>query len=267
MLKSIRISGRVSRYAALFLFLVAIVSIAFGAAQRKAGPEWRRVWGDEFNGPRLDPEKWTVAQTAQVHNDELQYYLYDEAWTQNGHLVIRSRKRSYTGADGTRQYTSGKVSTARKFSFLYGTVEMRAQLPAGRGIWPAFWMLPAHEKSWPPEVDVMEMIGHEPRTIYMSNHRGLWPNTSVDMSPFTGPDFSAGYHTYTLEWAPGWLRWKVDGVTRKETTSDVPDQPMYLILNTAVGGKWPGSPDDSTKFPQHFRIDYIHVYQASSQSR
>lgn len=263
MLKSMSTGPRAKGYTALVLILVALVSIALGASGRKEQSKWRKVWGDEFNGPRLDSKKWTVAQTGQVHNEELQYYRYDEAWTQNGHLVIRSRKRQFTGDDGTRDYTSGKVSTARKYSFLYGTVEMRAQLPAGRGIWPAFWMLPAREKSWPPEVDVLEMIGHEPNKIYMSNHRGLWPKTSVDMSSFSGPDFSAGYHIYTLEWAPGWLRWKIDGITRKEVTTNVPNQPMYLILNTAVGGKWPGAPDDSTVFPQHFRIDYIHVYQSS----
>lgn len=231
----------------------------------KEPSKWRKIWSDDFEGKSLDAKKWTVYQSGKAHNAELQYYLYDEVWVQKGRLMIRSRQRRFTGSDGSRDYTSGKVSTARKFSFRYGTVEMRAKLPAGHGIWPAFWLLPAHEKSWPPEIDVMEMIGHDPRTIHMSNHRGRWPKTAVDMSSFTGPDFSADYHLFTVEWAPGWLRWKVDGVTRKETTTAVPDQPMYLILNTAVGGQWPGTPDQSTSFPQHFQVDYIHVYQSSSR--
>ena len=258
------------RFDSIYLrFLLALASIAVATVvialpiASKSGPqqEWRKIWGDEFNNARLDSSKWTVYSAGKNHNDELQYYTYDEAWVQDGKLVLRSRQRHFTGPDGTRAFTSGKVSTARKFSFLYGTVEMRAKLPKGQGIWPAFWMLPAHEKSWPPEIDIVEMLGHKPNTLYMSNHRGIWPNQAVDMSSHTGPDFSADYHLYTLEWAPGWLRWKIDGVTRKETTEGVPDQPMYLILNTAVGGKWPGRPDDKTRFPQHFYIDYIHVHQ------
>lgn len=244
---------------------VATLARTLTASPRQNQAQWRKVWGDDFNGNTLDRKKWTVYQTGQVHNEELQYYVYDEAWVQKGELIIRSRKRRFTGKDGTREYTSGKVATAKKFAFRYGTVEMRAKLPSGRGIWPAFWLLPAHEKTWPPEIDVMEMIGHDPHTIHMSNHHGLWPKNTLDKSEFTGPDFSADYHTYTLEWAPGWLRWKIDGVTRKETTKGVPDQPMYLILNTAVGGKWPGAPDNSTVFPQHFRIDYVHVYQQTGR--
>jgi beta-glucanase (GH16 family) len=253
------------RVVSCIVFAAALTAIALSAmpatGRNVARQEWRKVWGDDFSGKQLDPGKWIVSYSGRADNEELQYYVYDEVWTQDGKLVIRSSRRAFKGPDGTRSYTSGKLSTARKFSFRYGTVEMRAKLPLGRGIWPAFWLLPAHEKSWPPEIDVMEMLGHKPRTIYMSNHRGLWPKTEVDMTSFTGPDFSAGYHLYTLEWAPGWLRWKIDGVVRKETTTAVPDQPMYLVLNTAVGGKWPGAPDRSTVFPQRFLVDYIHVYQ------
>jgi beta-glucanase (GH16 family) len=258
-----------SRRAKISLSVLALMAAAVFILPRItaviAGPPFRKVWGDEFDGNKVDPQKWTVFFDGKPHNNELQYYTYDEVWAQNGNLVIRSRKRPFTGPHGTRQYTSGKLSTARKFSFLYGTVEMRAKLPRGRGIWPAFWMLPAHEKTWPPEIDIMESLGHEPNKIYMSNHTGLWPNTDAHISSFTGPDYSADFHTYTVEWAPGWLRWKIDGVTRKEITEGVPDQPMYLILNTAVGGKWPGSPDESTPFPQQFLIDYVHVYQAEQR--
>ena len=244
-------------------FAAALVGITRGDSRPASKMQWQKVWGDDFDGARLDNNKWTSFQTGNNYNNELQHYMYDEVWLHDGALTLNSRRRAFTGPDGAREYTSGKVSTARKFSFLYGTVEMRAKMPAGRGVWPAFWMLPASEKSWPPEIDIFEMLGHEPHTLYLSNHRGLWPNHKADSTSFTGPDFSENFHTYTLEWAPGWLRWKIDGITRKEVTTDVPNQPMYLILNTAVGGKWPGAPDQGTVFPQHFRIDYIHVYQSS----
>jgi beta-glucanase (GH16 family) len=137
---------------------------------------------------------------------------------------------------------------------------MRAKLPATRGIWLAFWMLPV-DGAWPPEIDIFELLGHLPNRVYMTNHWGSYPNQKSDQSYFSGPDFSAGYHRFTLEWQPGWMRWKVDGQTRKVVTQNVPDRQMYLILNTAVGGNWPGSPDRSTMFPQHFWIDYIQVFQ------
>jgi beta-glucanase (GH16 family) len=227
--------------------------------------QWRKVWSEGFNGSSIDTSKWNVIDSGKTHNNELQYYVPDEAWPENGKLMLRSRKRDYNGDDGKRDFTSGKVTTKGKFSFKYGTVEIRAKLPASRGIWPAFWLLPEHG-SWPPEIDVFELLGHEPRRIYMNHHWGTYPLQKSKPSSFSGPDFSSSFHRFTLEWQPGWMRWKVDGVTRREVTHNVPDQKMYLILNTAVGGDWPGSPDKSTVFPQHFAIDYIQVFQRFDSS-
>jgi beta-glucanase (GH16 family) len=231
---------------------------SFAQGQEKV--VWRKVWSDEFHGSRLDTRKWNVIDSGNPHNNELQYYVPDEVWLQESKLVLRSRRRSYSGPDGTRDFTSGKVTTQNKFSFRYGTIEMRAKMPSGRGIWPAFWMLPV-DGGWPPEIDIFELLGHDPHRVYMNNHWGDFPNQQSALSSFAGPNFSAGYHRFTLEWQPGWMRWKVDGVPRREVTQNVPDRQMYLILNTAIGGDWPGAPDGATNFPQEFRVDYIQVFQ------
>jgi hypothetical protein len=129
----------------------------------------------------------------------------------------------------------------------------------GKGLWPALWMLPS-SGSWPPELDIVEVIGHQPNVAYMNVHWGVWPDKKNKGALYIGPDFSAGYHVFALEWNEEELVWLIDGQERFRTKAYVPHEPFYLILNTAVGGDWPGSPNSATVFPQYHEIDYVRVY-------
>ncbi|RMF84949.1 MAG: glycosyl hydrolase family protein [Planctomycetota bacterium] len=225
---------------------------------------WTLIWSDEFDGPSLDGNKWRVEDLHLIKNAELQYYAPDDVYLQNGNLVLRSQQRTYWGYDENgawRQfdYTSGLVDTRDRFAFTYGRVEVRAKLPSTQGIWPAHWMLP-DSRQWPPEIDIMELLGHEPTRVYMTHHWGTWPNVQSDGGSYSGPDFSAGFHTFAIEWLPDRILWYVDDVLRFSSTISIPQEPFFLTLNTAVGGNWPGNPDGTTVFPQYHEIDYVRVY-------
>lgn len=221
-----------------------------------SAPEWTLVWNDEFNGANVDTTKWSLWDWASTKSNELEYYTPDEISVDNGCLRIRSQKRVYRG----REYTSGKLSSQGKFEQTYGRFEMRARLPAGKGMWPAFWLNGA--KGWPPEIDVLEMLGHQPNVIYMTNHfRKLLGGIVFKQGVYRGPDYSNDFHTFAMEWEPGEIRWYIDGAERFKSWQGVPKEPMYIILNSAVGGNWPGSPDTATVLPQYYDIDYVRVYK------
>lgn len=152
-------------------------------------------------------------------------------------------------------YTSGLITTQPSFAQAYGYFEMRARLPRGKGVWPAFWLLPT-DLSWPPELDVMESIG-DPGKIYVTSHSKLEhvPGTPVDIDP-------EGFHVFAVSWDPQQLVWYVDGreIDRQPTPPDM-TKPMYLLANVAVGGNWPGSPDATTRWPARMSIDYIRAYR------
>lgn len=250
--------------------LIVVASLACGLASQPSRaatpasapasapslPGWVLTFDDEFNGDTIDAAKWNPEDWASTRNHELQYYAPDEVSVSHGCLRLNSQPRDYKG----RHYTSGAANTKGKFSQLYGRFEMRAKLPATKGIWPAFWMLPAGG-GWPPEIDIMELIGHKPNTVYMTNHWGTAKDHKQNGSPFVGPDFSADFHTFAVEWEKGEIRWYVDGEQRFKSTQGAPDKPFYLLVNTAVGGDWPGKPDTTTVFPQVYEIDYIRAYQ------
>lgn len=214
---------------------------------------WLLVWHDEFNGPSIDHKKWNVLNEPSPRNNELQYYAPDDVYIKDGMLRIKSERRDYKG----KSYTSGGVTTKNKFHFLFGKVEIRARLPKGQGIWPAYWAPPAGQA--PYEIDIMEMLGHEPNKIYMTSH-WLGNEHRQHQSTYIGPDFSAGFHTFSIEWEPDRIRWLIDNVERYTLIQDVPNVPSILFLNTAIGGVWPGNPDETTQFPQFNDIDYVRVY-------
>jgi hypothetical protein len=175
----------------------------------------------------------------------------------NGELEIRADNTPARDLAALRgyKYVSGVITTQPSFSQTYGYFEMRAKLPAGKGLWPAFWLV-RKDLSWPPEVDIMESIGN-PSEYYATLHaHGVQdPGTKIAISP---DDF----HTFAVSWDPKDIVWYVDGreVKRMPTSADM-HEPMYMIANLAMGGDWAGYPDASTPFPAAFRIDYIRAYR------
>lgn len=152
-------------------------------------------------------------------------------------------------------YMSGVITTQPSFSQTYGYFEMRARLPRGKGLWPAFWLLPL-DQSWPPEIDVMESIG-DPSQVYVTTHS---KTTKVPgFEPKVAPD---EFHTFAVSWDVSDVIWYIDGkeVGRHATPADM-HKPMFMLANLAVGGNWPGRPDASTRFPAKYEIDYIRAYR------
>ena len=162
------------------------------------------------------------------------------------------------------------------FSQAYGRFEARIKIPAGQGMWPAFWMLgnDISTVGWPKcgEIDIMENIGKEPGTVHGSLHgpstTGPTSDTSDPFSLPAGQKFADDVHLYAVEWEPGVVRFYVDAnlyatVTQSQWPAGgawVFDHPFFIILNVAVGGDWPGSPDNTTVFPQQMLVDYVRVY-------
>jgi beta-glucanase (GH16 family) len=220
---------------------------------------WKLALADEFNGPKLNRSKWIDSYPGGVRthsNNEQQYYAEDGWEVKDGHLRFKAEKRS----KGGKPYTSGMICSFGKLARQYGWFEIRCRVPKGKGMWPAFWLLPA-DRSWPPEIDVMEILGHEPDKVYMTNHWVNEPPSHIgNGKPFKGPDFSAGFHTFAVDWSKDALVWYVDGIERFRTAENVPHVPMYVLANLAVGGDWPGMPDATTTFPGFMDIDYIRVY-------
>jgi beta-glucanase (GH16 family) len=239
----------------------------------------RLVFSDEFDTATLDDEAWHTCfwwapTTCAIEtHDDAGLYTASNVSVADGVLTLRARREQATGWNGTSyDYTSGMVSTGgssystpRKkpgFTFTYGYAEARMQVPAGRGLVPAFW-LPMADHAWPPEIDVMEMLGSDPGRTTMHYHYRRSNGTHADVGKgWNGPDFSAGWHTFGVDWEPGSIVWYVDGVERASFTDPcVTDQPAYLVLNLGVGGTWAGSPDESTALPADLAVDYVRVYQ------
>jgi len=245
-------------FSAALAFLVA--PSAQAAPDKTAKPGWTLTFDDEFNGSKLDTAKWidSYPDNSRTHNNgEQEYYAPDGYAVSHGALHLKGERRP----QGGMPYTSGMVASYGKFAQQYGWFEMRAKLPAGKGMWPAFWLLPA-DKNWPPEIDILEMLGHEPSKVYLTNH---WQDAAGKHQShgenFVGPDFSRGFHTFAVDWEADSIVWYIDGTERSRSTEGIPTMPMYLLANLAVGGDWPGNPDATTPFPGLMDIDYIRVYQ------
>ncbi len=223
-------------------------------------PGWALVWNDEFDGTTLDASKWNVVSDAPggyqncCLRGTLGAWSADDVSVANGTLQLKTERREYQG----KPYTSGAVTTQGKFSYLYGRIDIRAQIGAGDGLWPAFWLLPANMLGYSAayEVDMMEALGQDTHTDFMVD----WVQNHNTYCQFTGPDFAADYHVYSFVWSATSISWLIDGTPRCSLTSGMPTVPMYLILNDRIGGDWPVPPDASTHLPQQVSIDYIRVY-------
>jgi beta-glucanase (GH16 family) len=260
--------------------------------QKEAGAvpgagDWQLAWSDEFNGPagaKPDPAKWSYKIGNKKNNEELQYYTDSEqnaSMDGAGNLVITARKETPPGSScwyGTCKYSSARIETAGKFSQAYGRFEARIQVPSGRGIWPAFWTLGDDPKGvgWPTkgEIDVMEILGQAPSTVYGSLHGPGYSGGAAVNKAYTlptGQSFADGFHTFAVEWEPNVVRWYVDDqLYETRTPADLPtgtkwvyDHPFSILLNLAVGGNFPGDPDSKTQFPAEMKIDNVRVYKRS----
>jgi beta-glucanase (GH16 family) len=152
-------------------------------------------------------------------------------------------------------YMSGLITTQPSFSQTYGYFEMRARLPQGKGLWPAFWLLPT-DQSWPPEIDVMESIG-DPSQVFVTTHSKVVKREGFERRIAPGV-----FHVFAASWDERNVIWYIDGrEAGRHPTPDDMHKPMFMLANLAVGGHWPGSPDASTKFPARYEIDYIRAYR------
>ncbi|MBZ0295819.1 MAG: glycoside hydrolase family 16 protein [Anaerolineae bacterium] len=246
--------------------------------------KWMLVWEDDFDGEEGDPineENWTCEIGGQGWgNREWEYYTdRPENVSLNGEslLVINAQEEEDFSEGrcwyGNCKYTSARCITHDKFAVTYGRIEARIKVPFGQGIWPAFWMLGENfgEVGWPNsgEIDIMEFIGREPKTVYGTVHGpGYSGADGVSGNIVLEEDISDDFHVFAIEWEPEEIRWYLDGEEYHRVTPAslhgsewVFDHDFFILLNLAVGGNWPGYPDDTTIFPQQLLVDYVRVYQ------
>lgn len=267
-----------------FIILALLLAPALAADSKVRPPAgWVHVWSDEFeqaDGSSPNPSRWAFdLGGGGWGNEELQTYTArrENSRIEQGQLVIEARRERFTGPDQrTRDFTSARLKTLGKFSFTYGRVEARIQIPRGKGLWPAFWTLGTNLNvvSWPKcgEIDILENVGREPTKVHGTVHgpgysAGDGPTRSYQLP--SGAAFAEAFHVYAVEWDPQQIRWFVDDTPYFTLTpAQLPagtrwvfDQPHFLLLNLAVGGRWPGPPDETTPFPQTMKVDYVHVYQ------
>ena len=161
-------------------------------------------------------------------------------------------------------YTSGLIQSSTSFYMEYGYFEERALLPAGQGFWPAFWM-ENEAGGWPPEIDAMENLGNVMTTIYQNLHYGTSSQTGPAAVTLT--DASLNWHTYAVDWEPSTISFYVDGVmTNSYSTPSGMNVPMYMLINLAVGGTWPGSPNGMTTFPSSMYVKWVHVWKSPNST-
>lgn len=242
------------------------------------------LWHDEFNGTELDENNWTKElRNPGWTNNELQEYTgsNDNIFVKDGCLILKAIKT--VDENGKDYYTSGKVNSQNKRDFLYGKVVTRAKVPEGKGLWPAIWMMPQEEMyygQWPKcgEIDIMEVLGDQTNIAYSTIHYGEPHGEQQGMLRLDSGSFADDFHDYSVEWEPGEMRFYIDEelvltcndwYSREDGTGEKPypapfDQPFFVQMNLAVGGNWPGNPDESTDFENaEFLVDYVRVYQKS----
>ena len=261
----------------LFISLIFVLTATqFATAQSN----WELVWAEEFDTDTLDMGNWeyqigTGASEGLFSwgNNERQYYTDREEniYLEDNKLHIRALDDSFAN----RSYSSARIRTKDKADFKYGKFEIRAKVPEGQGMWPAIWMMPTDNVygTWPKsgEIDIMELVGHEPNVVHGTVHYGPdWPNNREHGGSITKSDgnYSDDFHIYSIIWRPDQIDWFVDGQLYARTTPahlaphNWPfDQYFHFILNVAVGGTWPGDPDNTTEFPQEMIVDYVRVYE------
>lgn len=270
-----------------FLLLTVLVFGGAGCAlsvDAPASPRWELTFAEEGQGDANSAPsaaRWAHDlggggwgnKESQTYTDGNANAFYDG----QGHLVIEARQETRTAPDGIeRGYTSARLKTQGLFSQRYGKVTARLKIPRGQGVWPAFWMLGDSFATigWPEcgEIDIMESVGNSPDWIHGTLHGPGYSGGGGLQGSFKHPDgqaFADDFHVYTVEWSPDAIRWFIDGeLYHTRTPADAgPNRwaydsgPFFVILNVAVGGEWPGYPDETTEFPQRMVIDYVRAYR------
>lgn len=251
------------------MLLVAALIVTLLPAP-SANAAYSLVWSDEFNGTSINTNNWTFEIGTGSNgwgNNELQYYTNrpENARIENGNLVIEARQESYGG----RNYTSARLKTQGKQTFKYGKIEARIKMPKGQGIWPAFWTLGSDITTvgWPRsgEIDIMEHVNNENNTY---GYIHWFNNGNVSYGGASHTIDVTDYHVYSIEWTPSSIKWFVDGIQFREANianningTGAFHKEHFLLLNMAIGGNWPGSPNSSTAFPAKMYVDYVRVYQ------
>jgi len=250
--------------------------------------QYSPTFTDEFDALSLDLEDgqskgvWRtnfgyggVHSRTLVNNRELQVYA-DRLFTGTGttnlkldpfriadgklEIVAEPLKEDLRQFAWGLSYSSGLLTTKASFSQMYGLFEIRAKLPKGKGLWPAFWLLPEN-RAWPPELDVLEVLGDDMKKLYVSWHSNVGGKHTADSKAIEVPDMSAEFHTYSVVWEKDTLMWFFDDVqVASRSTPEDFHLPMYMLINLAVGGGWPGSPDKTTPFPAKYTIDWVRAY-------
>jgi beta-glucanase (GH16 family) len=247
------------------------------------------MWSDEFDasqGSSLNPDDWTCRIGGSGWgNSERQYYTdrpENVSHSGDGTLVITVLEENpddYSCWYGECTYTSARCNTVEKVEFTYGKVEARIRLPFGQGLWSALWMLGGEndypEADWPAagEIDIMENLGSEPQTVHGTIHGpGYSGGGGVRGSLHLDEPVNEDFHVFGIEWEPNVIRWYVDGEEYFTVTPDsingrdwVYDHDFFLLMNIAVGGTWPGLPDETTQFPQTMEFDWIRLYQRQAE--
>ncbi|MDK2886546.1 MAG: hypothetical protein PWP54_1104 [Thermosipho sp. (in: thermotogales)] len=270
----------------ILVFLLISITFVLGSCENNNfnADNWKLIWSQEFDDSVIDRNVWNF-EIGNGHskgipgwgNNELEYYTDGEnAYIQNGILVIEARKEGRRDAYGTYNYTSSRMTTQGKFEVKYGRIEVRAKFPYGKGLWPAVWMLGSDIGSvgWPNcgEIDIVEFLGHESTKVYGTVHGpGYSGGNSISGSyELTDPDFTEDFHTFGIIWDEEKIDFYVDDYVYYTVSkmyvlsrgySWVFDKPFFIIVNLAVGGNWPGYPDENTQFPAKMYIDYIRVWQ------
>lgn len=230
---------------------------------------------DEFDGSALNRKLWFTCYTwvnpgqrcTNGGNLELEWYEPRNVTIAGGYLRLTATAhpstRTHPYASGMIQ-SGGTLSTPATFAYRYGYAEIRAKLPRGPGMWPAFWLVQAN-RQWPPEIDMMEWQGVDPVTDVVTVHwkdaRGKHRQSSTGVN--TGVKLWQGFHTYGADWEPDAITWYFDGkpIKRFAEKQWIPDKPMVAILNLAIGGWEPGQhAPHAADFPATFAIDYVRIW-------
>ena len=246
-----------------------VILFSFGCIAQQN--DKKLVWQEEFNGKALEEKVWNFElgdgcpNICGWGNNEKQIYTDKNHSIQDGNLKITIKK------DG-EIYTSSRITTLGKKEFTYGRMEVRAKIPTGKGIWPAFWMLGSNisKVGWPKcgEIDILEYIGREPGKVFTSLHTQDSHGNTINTKKTEIKDIEYGFHLYAIDWTKDKIEFFVDDQSvyffapkEKNENAWPYNQPFYFIINVAVGGNFGGDIIDDSAFPQEFLIDYIRVYQ------